>query len=112
MAVHPRRLDSMTVDRLVAGRVDPADAPPGYRRLATLLAEATRTADRPGGATERDSRPAPQGTGISGTAHDPELTGLDKGAAVSASASDGQSRAGHTGGGAPSDRPDRPEGRR
>ncbi len=34
------RPDSSTADRLLAGQVGPDDAPPGYRKVATLLGEA------------------------------------------------------------------------
>jgi hypothetical protein len=35
-----RRLDDETVDRILAGRVNPVDAPPGYAPVVTLLAAA------------------------------------------------------------------------
>jgi hypothetical protein len=37
MARHRRRTDPGTAERLAAGRLDPEDTPPGYRRVATLL---------------------------------------------------------------------------
>jgi hypothetical protein len=37
MATHRHPLDSATAERLAAGRLDPDDAPPGYRRVASLL---------------------------------------------------------------------------
>jgi hypothetical protein len=37
----PPPLDQDTADRLLAGRLDPADAPPGYAAVASLLAAAT-----------------------------------------------------------------------
>ena len=40
----PPVLDDNTADRLLAGRLDPADAPPGYARVARLLAAATAPA--------------------------------------------------------------------
>ncbi len=36
----PYALDQNTAERLLAGRLDPADAPPGYARVADLLATA------------------------------------------------------------------------
>jgi hypothetical protein len=36
------RLDDDTVDRILAGRVQPVDAPPGYEAVVTLLAAAGR----------------------------------------------------------------------
>lgn len=47
--VHPVELDMDTADRLLAGRVAPEDAPPGYAEVARLLeaASAEPTADEP-----------------------------------------------------------------
>jgi hypothetical protein len=52
MARH--RTDPGTAERLAAGRVDPDDAPPGYRRVASLLATAGMTPDSHGGAEASD----------------------------------------------------------
>lgn len=46
-------VDHDTVDRLLAGRLDPADAPPGYAAVARLLAAATAPAGRDELAGER-----------------------------------------------------------
>jgi hypothetical protein len=40
----PPSLDDVTADRLVTGRLDPADAPPGYAAVAKLVAAATAPA--------------------------------------------------------------------
>ncbi len=40
-------LDPETVDRLLAGRVDPDDAPPGYSEVATLLTELSNDLPEP-----------------------------------------------------------------
>lgn len=40
LRVDPLALDGDTADRLLAGRLDPADAPPGYAKVAALLAAA------------------------------------------------------------------------
>ena len=40
----PPTLDDQTADRLVAGRLDPADAPPGYAAVAKLVAAAAAPA--------------------------------------------------------------------
>jgi hypothetical protein len=40
----PPTLDDETADRLLAGRLDPADAPPGYAAVAKLVAAATAPA--------------------------------------------------------------------
>jgi hypothetical protein len=40
----PPTLDDETADRLLAGRLDPADAPPGYAAVANLVAAATAPA--------------------------------------------------------------------
>jgi hypothetical protein len=40
----PPTLDDKTTDRLLAGRLDPADAPPGYAAVAKLAAAATAPA--------------------------------------------------------------------
>jgi hypothetical protein len=40
----PRAVDKDTADRLLTGRLDPADAPPGYAAVARLLAAATAPA--------------------------------------------------------------------
>ncbi len=42
----PEVLDEDTVDRLLAGRLDPTDAPPGYSGVVRLLAAATAPAGR------------------------------------------------------------------
>ena len=42
----PPPVDHETADRLLAGRLDPADAPPGYAGVARLLAAATAPAGR------------------------------------------------------------------
>jgi hypothetical protein len=49
----PPPVDDDTVDRLLAGRLDPADAPPGYAAVARLLAAATAPAGRDELAGER-----------------------------------------------------------
>jgi len=46
-------VDHDTIDRLLAGRLDPADAPPGYAAVARLLAAATAPAGRDELAGER-----------------------------------------------------------
>jgi hypothetical protein len=46
-------VDDDTIDRLLAGRLDPADAPPGYAAVARLLAAATAPAGRDELAGER-----------------------------------------------------------
>ena len=40
MAFHPGDVDPDTADRLLAGRMVPDDAPPGYREVARLLHQA------------------------------------------------------------------------
>src|SRR5262245_5486900 len=40
MALHDGDLDSDTANRLLAGRLEPDDAPPGYREVAQLLQDA------------------------------------------------------------------------
>jgi hypothetical protein len=40
----PSVLDDDSADRLLAGRMDPADAPPGFAEAATVMAAATATA--------------------------------------------------------------------
>jgi hypothetical protein len=52
MARH--RTDPGTAERLAAGRLDPDDAPPGYRRVASLLATAGMTPDSRGRAESTD----------------------------------------------------------
>jgi hypothetical protein len=42
----PLVLDDDSADRLLAGRMDPADAPPGYERAAAVMAAATAAARR------------------------------------------------------------------
>jgi hypothetical protein len=37
LGVHPAALDGDTVDRLLAGRLEPDDAPPGYAEVAAVL---------------------------------------------------------------------------
>jgi hypothetical protein len=49
----PPPVDDDTIDRLLAGRLDPADAPPGYAAVARLLAAATAPAGRDELAGER-----------------------------------------------------------
>ncbi len=46
------RPDSSTADRLLAGHVGPDDAPPGYRRVATLLGKAVGDFSEPPGPVE------------------------------------------------------------
>jgi hypothetical protein len=41
------RLDAETADRMLAGRVDPADAPPGFEAVGELLERARTVARRP-----------------------------------------------------------------
>jgi hypothetical protein len=43
MARHRHRTDPGTAERLAAGRLDPDDTPPGYRRVAALLGTAGMT---------------------------------------------------------------------
>jgi len=50
MATHRHPLDPATAERLAAGRLDPDDAPPGYRRVASLL-QTAGTAPSPDPAT-------------------------------------------------------------
>ncbi len=40
LGIDPLALDGDTADRLLAGRLDPADAPPGYAEVAVVLAAA------------------------------------------------------------------------
>jgi hypothetical protein len=51
------RLDRETADRMLAGMVDPADAPPGFEAVGELL-EAARTAARRPALTTVAARPA------------------------------------------------------
>jgi hypothetical protein len=41
------RLDAETADRMLAGRIDPADAPPGFEAVGELLEEVRAVARRP-----------------------------------------------------------------
>jgi hypothetical protein len=52
------RLDDDTVDRILAGLVDPVDAPPGFEAAVTLLAAARGAAVSPVARLARPARPA------------------------------------------------------
>lgn len=58
-------LDAATAERLLSGRLHPADAPPGYAAVAELLATAARMLGKPGQrrATVRPAAKVPDGTG-------------------------------------------------
>jgi hypothetical protein len=55
------RLDDETADRMLAGGVDPADAPPGYAAVATLLQTARSAAGLPVPAATGSHRPVELG---------------------------------------------------
>ena len=55
------RLDDETADRMLAGVVDPADAPPGYAAVAELLETARTAAGMPVPAASTAGRPSDLG---------------------------------------------------
>ncbi|HZD70813.1 MAG TPA: hypothetical protein VFA45_18540, partial [Actinomycetes bacterium] len=58
LGADPAALDRDTVDRLVTGRLEPADAPPGYAEVATVL-QAAASPPTPGELAGEASAVAP-----------------------------------------------------
>jgi hypothetical protein len=86
--------------------VDASEDEPADDHETSTDGDAAKPADGPSGRHEPDRHDAAaKGEEVSRTARDPELTGRDKGVAVSELASDGRSRAGQHGGGSHEDAP-------